>query len=148
MKKIFRLCCIGSLLMNIVLFLLLVQLQRADLEKTPFVAETTVVIEKVYYGNVVGRGIITDPADVAVVLDCIDHLEFYADDIDLAYMGGGIEVYLYQDSDVKSYTFGDGAQIKDHQDPHPVRWFRSPGESIVPFLEEHIQKTYPYPEFR
>ena len=139
--QLLRILLFLSLGVNVILFGLLLQ------PKAPEPEPVVIQIEKSWYRFIVGRGVITDPEEVAVVLDCIDRMEFFGDDLSLIPMGGGITIYIYQEGEVKGYTFDEGGKIRDHQDLSENNWYLSPHD-ITPFLEEHIQKTYPYPEFR
>ena len=108
-------------------------------------------VEDLHYGYVIGRGIITDPQEVQTVLDCIESLEFYSDSGKIVPMGGIIQIHIFRDGDVLSYSFAGGlpeggGQVSDHQDPEVANWYRSE-KDITAFLEDHIQKTYPPPDW-
>ncbi len=153
MSKKYQLLCILlflSLGINVILSGFLLQ------PKAPEPEPVVVEIEDFTYGAVVGRGFLTDPEDIAVVLDCIDNLTLYEEeDKDrIVPLGGVIRIQLYRNGDIREYSFagsyyekyGGGGQVKDHQDPNVKNWYRSPTD-ITLFLQEHIQKTYPVPDW-
>lgn len=147
MKKVPLLAvfCIVLTVLSVTLMYLLWQQSKS--ETTPVV----IGVEDLQYGYVVGRGIITDSQEVQTVLDCVESLEFYSNSGAIVPNGGIVEIHIFQNGDIQSYSFAGGlpeggGQVKDHQDPEVKNWYRSE-KDITAFLEDHIQKTYPPPDW-
>ena len=141
MKKRRRIAMFCLLItIQIVIALLCYEYFRAKYEQTPVITVT-----RTHYGAVVGMGLIRDADDIQRVLDCVDNLEFSIDDINKVNTGGGYEVAIFQDGTIRRYVFVGGL-IKDLQEENTRYWFHSQDE-LLPFLEEHLQKRYPYPEY-
>lgn len=144
--RFLTLLCIGLSVLSVVLLYLL---WRPSEE--PQAAPVVIEVEDLQYGYVIGRGIITDLQEVQTVLDCIENLEFYSSSGAIVPSGGIIEIHIFQNGDVLTYSFAGGlseggGQVKDQQDPDVKNWYRSE-KDITSFLEDHIQKTYPAPDW-
>lgn len=138
-RRIAMFCLLVAI--QIVIALLCDEYFRAKYEQTPVITVT-----RTHYGTVVGMGLIRDADNIQRVLDCVDNLEFFNDDINNICSGGGYEVAIFQGGTVRRYVFVMCELAKDCQDENSLHWYRYQGE-MLPFLEECLQKRYPYPEY-
>lgn len=109
---------------------------------------TVLTVTEVYYGSIIGCGLVQAPDVAEQILHGVDRLEYYNDDDRNIAGGGGLILTIYRDGGAEIYTFTGGYLVKDAQDENLSNWYTHEATpDLYNLLDSCIQQRYEYPDF-